>query len=590
MSSRAEPLYFGPQERPLFGWLHRAADRSHSIGLVICNPLGYESVCAHRSIKHFANAAASASIPALRFDYDGTGDSAGTDFDSDRLNAWLTSIHLAIDTLKQQTGVNRVCLLGIRMGATLASKAAADREDVVGLIAIAPVVSARAYLRELRALSLARAGNEATAQDDVLEAAGFSLTAGTREALNTLDITKLPRAPEHVLLIERSDLASNSALLRYFSELPINLTTERLPGYVEMMLDSHDAIVPAEMVQAAVKWLSSLVDGEAQPAPPEKPGANASVIFASDGEAAVRESACFLDEDRLLFGVLSTPAKAQEPIRSLVMLVNSGAVHHIGPNRLYVALARKWAAHGVAVLRLDLSGIGDSATRPGAQENIVYSSCAGDDIALALAFIRRQFGDIPVHAMGLCSGGYHSFKSAVAGTHFRTVVCINPLTFNWREGQSLAFPEYRVAQDVMRYKTNAFRWESWKKLLTGGVDIPELAQVLVRRVIGASISRGKDIVRRMHIPLPNDLGTELSELGKRRINVLFVFADGEPGIDLLNNGGGSIVPRLQKRGLIGIEFVNGADHTFTSGAHRDHLNEVLTRHVLLAHSTCGESL
>jgi hypothetical protein len=303
----------------------------------------------------------------------------------------------------------------------------------------------------------------------------------------------------------------------------------------------------------------------------------------------VREQACFLDDDRLLFGVLSTPAEPNGQVRSLVLLVNSGAVHHIGPNRLYVTLARQWAAQGIGVLRLDLSGIGDSSTRAGHKENLVYSSCAGEDLALALAFVRRQFGDVPVHSMGVCSGGYHSFKSAVAGAAFRTVVCINPLTFDWKEGQSLAFPEYRVAQDVMRYKTNALRWESWKKLLTGGVDIPELLQVLMRRVVGASKNILKDLVRRMHIPLPNDLGTELAGLDKRHVNLLFVFADGEPGIDLLKSGGGSLVPRLQKRGSIAIRFVQGADHTFTSGAHRNRLGEMLTDHLHLACPSSGTS-
>jgi pimeloyl-ACP methyl ester carboxylesterase len=586
MSVLADPIYFGPRERPLFGWLHRPAERSHSLGLVICNPLGYESVCAHRSIKHFANAAASASIPSLRFDYDGTGDSAGSDFDPDRVNAWLSSIHLAIDTLKHETGVNRVCLLGIRLGATLASKAAADRSDVVGLIAIAPVVSAKTYVRELRALSLARTSASTTnAQDDVLEAAGFSLTTATREALSALDITKVPRAPSNLLLIERNDLPSNPALARYWSELPGKLTTERLPGYVEMMLDSHDAIVPEEMVQASVRWLSTLTDGDAQQQLTHDRSKMTGATFASDAQTAVREQPCFLDDNRLLFGVLSTPSEERTPVRALVMLVNSGAVHHIGPNRLYVSLARSWAAQGIAVLRLDLSGIGDSSTRPGEKENIVYSPCAGKDMESILAFVRKQFGDLPVHGVGLCSGGYHSFKSAVAGAQLQTVVCINPLTFNWREGQSLAFPEYRVAQDVMRYKTNAFRWQSWKKLLTGGVDIPELTQVLLRRVVGAGTNSVKDLIRRMHIPLPNDLGTELAGLGRRRIKMLFVFANGEPGIDLLNKGGGSVVSRLKQRGSIAIEFVHGADHTFTSGVHRAHLSDVLTRHVLAARST-----
>jgi alpha-beta hydrolase superfamily lysophospholipase len=580
MSGRAEPVFFGRQERPLFGWLHRPEQQSCSVGLVICNPLGYEAICAHRSIKHFATAAASASIPALRFDYDGTGDSAGSDFDSDRLGAWLTSIQLAVDTLKQRTGVTRVCLLGIRAGATLATKVAADRSDVAGVIAIAPVVSARTYLRELRALSLSRASNDkATVQDDVLEAAGFSLTSETRDALSTLDITKLPRAPANVLLIERNDLASNAALIKHWSEQHIQLTTERLPGYVEMMLDSHDAIVPQEMLGASMKWLGTIAGGETQPHRTQESALITSATFASDGPSSVREQACFLDDHRLIFGIISTPAPEQTPVRALAMLVNSGAVHHIGPNRLYVTLARKWAAQGIGVIRLDLSGIGDSATRPGEKENIVYSSCAGADIAAALAFVRQRFGDIPVHSMGVCSGGYHSFKAAVAGAHLKTVVCINPLTFQWHEGQSLAFPEYRVAQDVMRYKTNAFRWESWKKLLTGGVDIPELMQVLMRRVGSAAINQAKDLLRRLQIPLPNDLGTELAGLGKRQVNLLFVFADGEPGLDLLKNGGGSTVSRLRARKKLSIEFIEGADHTFTDHEPRDRLVNVLSSHI-----------
>ena len=131
----------------------------------------------------------------------------------------------------------------------------------------------------------------------------------------------------------------------------------------------------------------------------------------------------------------------------------------------------------------------------------------------------------------------------------------------------------------MRYKTNAFRWESWKKLLTGGVDIPELVQVLVRRVVGASKNILKDLVRRMHIPLPDDLGTELAGLGKRQINLFFVFADGEPGIDLLKNGGGSVVRRLHAHKRLNIEFIRGADHTFTDRSPRDQLVDVLSSHI-----------
>src|ERR1700730_1174912 len=100
----SQPLYFGPEDRPLFGWLHAAAAVNRpELGLVVVNSFANEAICAHRSVRHLAERAADAGIPALRFDYDGTGDSAGHDFDPDRLSAWLASGGVAGDTLGELT-------------------------------------------------------------------------------------------------------------------------------------------------------------------------------------------------------------------------------------------------------------------------------------------------------------------------------------------------------------------------------------------------------------------------------------------------------------------------------------------------------
>ena len=89
--SPAEAGYFGPPERARFGWLHRPAT-SARVGVVIVPPFGYEAVCAARSLRHLADDAARAGLIALRFDPDGTGDSAGDDLDPARLEHWLDSI------------------------------------------------------------------------------------------------------------------------------------------------------------------------------------------------------------------------------------------------------------------------------------------------------------------------------------------------------------------------------------------------------------------------------------------------------------------------------------------------------------------
>jgi len=589
MSEIVEPRYFRDLERPLFGWLHRPAQATiATIGLLVCSPLGYEAVCAHRSLKHFASAAAAEGIPALRFDYDGTGDSAGTDMDPDRLDAWLRSIHAAIETLKAHTGVRQVALLGVRLGTTLSALVASQRSDIAGLAVIAPVIVPKAYLRELRALALARPQPppppDVVIDPELQESAGFTLTPQTRAQLMGIDLMTVERAPPSVLIIERDDMPGYDAWRDKLIALGTRVQSHRLPGFTEMMLDSHETVIPARMVAATREWLVQLAAAPSDAAATSSPTPgllNRALFQSGQGISVAMEQAVFIGAPDRLFGIVTTPVPGQgaQPPTTAVMLLNSGAVHHIGPNRLYVTLARRWAAQGIVVLRLDLSGLGDSSPRAGEAENVVYGSRANEDISAAMNFLTSEYGVTDIHAIGVCSGGYHGFKSAVAGAPLRTVVSINPLTFNWKEGTSLAFPEYRVAQDVMRYKTNALQWASWKKLLTGGVNIPELLQVLLRRGASATANSVKDLARRLNIPLPDDLGTELAALSKRDVNLLFVFANGEPGIDLLKNGGGCVVQRLRTHRQLDIQMIDGADHTFTTRWSRERLVEVLSTHV-----------
>ena len=87
-------------------------------------------------------------------------------------------------------------------------------------------------------------------------------------------------------------------------------------------------------------------------------------------------------------------------------------------------LARSWAAEGVPCLRVDLSGIGDSPTRPGRTELVEYPADAVAD----LGDIRRAVSTEGVEPVfvGLCSGAYHAVEAALAGPT-RSVCLINPV-------------------------------------------------------------------------------------------------------------------------------------------------------------------
>jgi pimeloyl-ACP methyl ester carboxylesterase len=578
--TRGEPFYFGPEARPLFGWLHRAPAPAR-LGLVICNPFGYEAICTHRVLRHFAQATSAAGFPTLRFDYDGTGNSAGDDRDAARLAAWIASVWHAADALRAQAGVERVVFLGVRLGALIATLAAGKRDDVDSLVVIAPVVAGKAHVRELRALQMSTATLQrppgVVDEEGVQPALGFPLTASTKADLSAVDLAQLERPPAPaLLLLERDDLAPDETWPQRLAAQCVAVERRRVAGYVEMMLGAENAKVPAEIVGATTEWLGARAARLAAPprafAAAPTPEARRRARFGDVVETPER-----IDDAGRLFGILSTPASPPSARRGLLLL-NAGAIHHIGPNRLYVTLARRWAALGHAVLRLDVAGIGDSTPAPGRPENVVYTDEASDDIREALAFLRRQPGVAEVHALGLCSGGYNAFKAAVAGVPLDGVLLINPLTFFYKSGQPLAQGEDKAIFEASRYLRRVRDVEAWKKLVRGGLDLGLAGRTLARFLADRLRGRAQEMARRAGLKVGDDLAGELTSIADKRISLGFVFSAGDPGIGLLRTHGGPVVEKLRQGGQLSIEIIEGPDHTFTPLWSHNVLTSTLAAH------------
>ena len=560
VSGGATGGFFGAP-RARFGWLHRGGPTA----LVIVPPFGYEAVCAHRALRHLGEAAANAGLTAVRFDLDGTGDSEGSDLDPDRLGAWLASIDDACN-LARTAGAQQLVLVGVRLGATLAVLAAARRArhgDVVGIVTIAAVASGKALVREGRALQMqlqlapAPAG-VATTAEDLHEVVGFAQTAETRAALGQIDLLKTPRAPAPTMLVlDRDDLPPNDKLVAALRSLGTTVEQVRLPGYVEMMLDPHVAQVPDQILAATIAFAKACPALALAPAPAPAPEVELVAKAVLSPASGMTEELVTIDRD------LTAVASMRGPIKRAVILANAGGVYRIGPNRLYVELARALAATGdTLVLRADLSGLGDSRPRPGSAENVVYSDHAVADLG-ALAAWARAKGAHEVAVVGLCSGAYHAIKGALAHA-IETIVPINPLTFFWKAGMPLDYAGFRVTGDAQRYKQSMHSAEAWKKLLRGGVDLRRVVRTVTTRVKQVLEHRGRDVLRRLRVPLSEDLGSELLALGRKRATIKFVFAGSDPGHALLTEQGGSAVPKLERAGMLSIEMIANADHTFTA--------------------------
>jgi len=142
------PYFFGSSERPLFGVYHQGAIPVADIGVVLCYPVGGEYLRAHRAFRQLTNLLVRTGIHVLRFDYLGTGDSGGDPKDA-TIEQWTEDVDSAITELKDSTGLQRVSLAGLRLGATLAAEAAFRRSDINRVVLWDPVVDGDPWLEGL---------------------------------------------------------------------------------------------------------------------------------------------------------------------------------------------------------------------------------------------------------------------------------------------------------------------------------------------------------------------------------------------------------------------------------------------------------
>ena len=140
-----EPFYFG-EASSLYGCLHPGSRSDR--GVIVCYPIGHEYITFHRAARQIATQTSRAGLPTLRFDYSGTGDSAGS-LGKARLDDWISDVQQAMDELRARTGVEKLSLIGVRLGAALALLASQDRDDIESLALWDPIIWGRGYLREL---------------------------------------------------------------------------------------------------------------------------------------------------------------------------------------------------------------------------------------------------------------------------------------------------------------------------------------------------------------------------------------------------------------------------------------------------------
>lgn len=582
----ARALYLQGRREPVFGMLHTPASRSErDTAVLICPPFGWEDVCSYRSRRDWAEQLARAGYPTLRIDLPGTGDSAGSVEDGDQLAAWLDAVASSAGWLLASAAGSRVCAIGIGLGGLLACAATAGGAPIDELVLWAVPSRGRTFVRELRVFGsmevsqyadrrgLAPAAEPEPAPAEGVAAGGFLLGGETARGLEGLDLTELALPdgrPRRVLLLERDGIGVDERLREHLLRGGAQVRVEPGPGYGVMMAEPQLARPPTDVIARVEAWLgetaptdtaAALAGGQRDRpdgASRVRPATPVAVVKARDSAelivdgVRIRETALSIDQPfGRMFGVLAEPAEGATQDLGAVLL-NAGAIRRIGPNRMWVEIARRWASRGVPSLRLDLEGLGDAdgdATRFAdvaelyVPEMVVQVRGALD--ALSSRGTARRFV-----LAGLCSGAYWSFHGALQDERVVAAFMLNPRTLFWNASAETA----RELRRVLLHRT------SWMRLLHGEGS-PARLGALARTIPGGILALARRRISRWKTRRfgGDELDLALDRLRDVDKRLLFVFSGQEPFHEELQREGR--LSKLDRWPNVELSLLAGRDHT-----------------------------
>jgi pimeloyl-ACP methyl ester carboxylesterase len=171
----------------------------------------------------------------------------------------------------------------------------------------------------------------------------------------------------------------------------------------------------------------------------------------------VREQAAMLGPRKSLVGIVAQVVEPGRPEGAVtdvpaVVILNAGIIHRVGPNRMFVDLARLLAAAGHTVVRFDLSGIGDSEPRP---DGLAPLAAALEDIREVLDSLQSTRQIQRFILVGLCSGADHAIVYAGQDPRVVGTVLIDPSIP--RTGRYY----------LQHYRARMFRLRSWLNFTSG---------------------------------------------------------------------------------------------------------------------------
>jgi pimeloyl-ACP methyl ester carboxylesterase len=230
--------------------------------------MGEEYIRFHRAYRLLSDRLAAAGYPVLRFDLFSCGDSSG-EADEAGVSQWCTDIAAAVAEAKRRGHVKTICLVGLRLGGSLAVIVGAEKGDIDGMVLWDPIASGQDYLGELarshqRMLQYAHVRpNRRWVKDKGLHAErlGFPLTASMCLDLEELNLLAIEQRPAgHILVVNSNERAFQGRLREHLEGTGASLTYQLFPDPRLWVWEEAVGriLVPNQILRFIASWISEV--------------------------------------------------------------------------------------------------------------------------------------------------------------------------------------------------------------------------------------------------------------------------------------------------------------------------------------------
>lgn len=335
-------------------------------GVVICGSFGLEDTRYQPALAHLAQVLAGRGLNVLRFDYFGTGNSAGTTLDPDIVRRWTGNVIAARDWLTKQGNVDAVSFAGLRMGALIAAMAARQSPKLDELILLAPPASGETFIAEISNAAGQEAGHLSSVNGDEqtggVSLAGFRLDQRTIQAISDFDWQTLDRCKAtKVKIMAENRIDDRIALLDAFTALGCDVSVQdEFKGFERALSDVRAAR------RNSPKWdaIAALVD-----VPPGSQGIlPKSASVAPMAGPGYLETPVFLGSEETYSGLFCQSSGGLDNGMAVIILADATGYSLSWP-RLGADLARRLARAGYSSVRLNDHYLADQETGAGPVQN-----------------------------------------------------------------------------------------------------------------------------------------------------------------------------------------------------------------------------